>query len=426
MLKNKHIDKQTISISYKDARYYLLLLLSFLLPINEKISTILIIINVLLALIEIKNFKNIKYAYPLFIFFILYSFAYYRDSYEFGIKIFEQKASFIAMPIIFGTLKMSKDQIINILKAFMYGCLVICIISILYAFFRSFEFNPFRFYPYSASKGVQDITLLHEFPLQTNHFLGNNFAINMQTLYAGMYYIFALIIFYLLTIKSKINILFIILIFISAILVFSEMTLLTLSIFSLLLIKTKIKKNYYIILSMLILISILFIGRNRITNLQKSFKTDNIEEQNRYLIRVNERLAIWNSINNIDKKKLILGLGHKKAQKELNRKYELGGYYVEPILKKKLNAHNGYIQTIIETGLIGVILLIFMFTQLYRKIKKYNDKKIALVAYSFIILILINLLTESMLNKYLGISFILFFYSLFMFSVNQEQTINKN
>ncbi len=370
-----------------------------------------------MALFELKKFKNLKAFFPLILIFLLYAIAYYRDSYQIGFNLFEQKASFLAMPIILGTIKVSKKQLVNILKSFVYGCIAACIISILYAFFRSFQFNPFKFYPYSLSKGVQDITLLEELPLQTHHFLGNNFAFNIQTLYAAMYYTFAIIIIYFLESKSKLNMFFIALLFISIILVFSEMGLILLGVFIILFIKTKIEKKHFIVLVSLLLVSILYLGKDRLSNLYEAFNTDDVEEENRYFIRVNERLAIWNSIKNIDKQKLIFGLGYNKAQKELNRKYQLAGYYAEPILNKNLNAHNGYLQTLIETGVIGLILVSFMFFQLYRKVQAYENKKMKLIANSFLILTLINLVTESMFTRYIGLSFILFFYSLFIFTV---------
>lgn len=403
-------------MSFKNIRYYFLLLLAFFLPVNEKISTILIVLNVVLALFEIKKFKGLKYFYPLILIFILFGVAYYKDTYQVSIILFEQKASFLGMPIVFATLNLSKNQIVIVLKAFAYGCLAICIISFLYAFFRSFQFNPFRFYPYSLSKGVQDITLLEELPLQTHHFLGYNFAFNMQTLYAAMYYIYAILIFYIFTKKTKLNVFFIILIFTSIVLVFSEMGLLVLGLFLIFFIKRKLKKTHFIVLISLGFIAVLYLGRHQISNLNKAFKVDDVEEENRYFVRVNERLAIWNSITKIEKNKLIFGIGYRKAQKELNRKYELAGYYAEPILSKNLNAHNTYLQTLIEIGIIGLLLIVFMFFQLYRKIKLYDDKNLALIANSFLILTLINLITESMFTRYLGLSFILFFYSLFMFS----------
>lgn len=395
-----------------------MLLLAFFLPVSEKISTILIVINAILAVFEIKKFKGRKHFYPLIIIFILFGIAYYKDTYQINATLFEQKASFLAMPIVFATLNLSKDQIVKVLKAFAYGCLAMCIISLLYAFFRSFQFNPFRFYPYSLSKGVQDITLLEELPLQTHHFLGYNFAFNMQTLYAAMYYTFAIIIFYIFTKKTRLNIFFMILIFTSIILVFSEMGLLVLALFIILFIKRKLKKNHFVVLISLGFIVVLYLGRHQISNLNKAFKAEDVEEENRYFVRVNERLAIWNSINKIEKDKLIFGIGYRKAQKELNRKYELAGYYAEPILSKNLNAHNTYLQTLIEIGIIGILLVIFMFYQLYQKIKLYDDKNLVLIANSFLILTLINLVTESMFTRYIGISFILFFYSLFMFSIS--------
>lgn len=405
-----------------DFRYYLIILLSFTLPISEKISTILIILSVVFSLYHIKNLKFYKFILPFLTLFILYSISYYRDTYEIGLRMFEQKAGFIAFPLIFATLKIRKEQIINVLKAFAYACLLLCLCGLILAVYKSISFNPFRFYPYSPSDGVKDITLLEEFPLQTHHFLGNKFAL-MQTLYQAMYFIFSIVIFYIFKVKNyKI---FIVLLSTGIVLLYSEMGILTIGLFGLIFLYSKYKKLFYATLIIFVLCSG-FLGKNKIADLNNAFKADSVGETNRYLKRINERLVIWNSIRNMDKKKMVFGYGYSKSQQALNDSYEKSGFYAQSIFRKKLNAHNQYLQFIIELGIFGLVLFGLLFYNIISKLKRL-DHQFKCITASFVIIVLVNALTETLMNRYIGITFFTLFYCMLVFYAQKaEENLLKN
>lgn len=65
--------------------FFFLCLFLFFLPINQKLSTLLLVSNVLISLWYIKDFdmKVFKSYIPLVLFYLIYAIAYYRDEYSF-------------------------------------------------------------------------------------------------------------------------------------------------------------------------------------------------------------------------------------------------------------------------------------------------------------------------------------------------------
>jgi len=95
-------------------------------------------------------------------------------------------------------------------------------------------------------------------------------------------------------------------------------------------------------------------------------------------------------------------------------------------LKEKLNAHNQYLETTIGLGIQGTILLLFILIFPFAiAIKRRNY-----LLYLFIILVSMNFLTESMLNRENGVVFFTFFLTLLITIQNSKavkikQTISK-
>ena len=66
------------------------------------------------------------------------------------------------------------------------------------------------------------------------------------------------------------------------------------------------------------------------------------------------------------------------------------------------NAHNQYLQTLLSTGIIGIIiLLIFSFSPFYFGIK-HKD----ILYISFVIVLILNIFVESMFEARAGVNFI--------------------
>ena len=131
------------------------------------------------------------------------------------------------------------------------------------------------------------------------------------------------------------------------------------------------------------------------------------------------RLLKWDCSVYIIKNNLLFGVGTGDAQDELQKCYETKLY--TPLLfwpDVKFNAHNQYLQSAIDLGLVGLSLfLLCLIVQVHRALLNKNYLFI-----SFIALFSICCLTESMLERNKGIVFFAFFASLFMY---QNKQANK-
>ena len=109
------------------------------------------------------------------------------------------------------------------------------------------------------------------------------------------------------------------------------------------------------------------------------------------------RLQLWNSLNDFSITELIIGSG---IQTSRNKVKEFTG--------QDKNMHNQFLQALVSSGIIGLILLVCFLALPY-----FYSKH--LFTYAFIALLLINLFLENILDRVWGIMIVSFFYSLFIF-----------
>ena len=157
---------------------------------------------------------------------------------------------------------------------------------------------------------------------------------------------------------------------------------------------------------------------NAISNVeQESFSQDNSTEP---------RLHIWRiALSNTDAY-LPFGLGAGNARYFLTEQYIINNA-PNPYIQHKAHAHNQYLETTMDLGIPGLILLIACLLSIYLVAKPKTKE----YASYFIILIMLNLLTESMLNMSEGILIInLMMFILLMMNwaetkeIEQQQLLN--
>jgi O-antigen ligase len=119
----------------------------------------------------------------------------------------------------------------------------------------------------------------------------------------------------------------------------------------------------------------------------------------------NDRKVIWDSVIEIIGDNLIFGVGTGDIQDELNEKYMNSG---QPNLAAvNTNAHNQYLEIVLENGLIGFAIFALMFSAMFF-IAIANRNTLYLM---FLTIVLISFLFETMLNRLAGVTF----FSLFSF-----------
>ncbi|MBM78679.1 MAG: hypothetical protein CL846_09365 [Crocinitomicaceae bacterium] len=122
------------------------------------------------------------------------------------------------------------------------------------------------------------------------------------------------------------------------------------------------------------------------------------------------RKKAWESSTVLIKQNWLFGLGTGLGKNELNKIYDLKGY--DSLKEDNTNTHNQYLQYLLDHGIIGLSFLVF-FTIIMLFIS-FNDKYYLYTL--FLIIMIINFMTESILETQSGIVFFAFFNTLFFYN----------
>ncbi len=308
----------------------------------------------------------------------------------------EVKASIIIFPLLFSF----TSNIVNTFKKTFFNFFVISsslysLILITRAFFLYFETR-------------KAANLFYE-----------SFSFNLHPSYLSVYLITAIIIAVFILKKQKTNVYKIYIYvgiflnslalffanskagYISAIIVFSITSLLYLYKYS------RKLTAVFIILS-IIFVSVLFKTNVRFQVMFKivSLYQHILDNPNTYKEGTGLRILSWNAAINVIKENPIIGVGTGDIKPELFKKYKELDY--QKNLKIKMNVHNQFLETWLGQGIIGFVLLLLVFIiPFIDAIKRKN-----ILLQSFLLLMFINFLFESMLNTQAGTIFFGFFYPL--------------
>lgn len=109
---------------------------------------------------------------------------------------------------------------------------------------------------------------------------------------------------------------------------------------------------------------------------------------------------------------LVFGVGAGDAQDFLNALYDERGLIKAGY--RDYNTHNQFIDTVVETGLIGVAILVFLFVLNFRSAIVSGDK----VFLFFMVMILVGCMTESVLERNKGVILVAFICSIYGARIN--------
>jgi O-antigen ligase len=121
------------------------------------------------------------------------------------------------------------------------------------------------------------------------------------------------------------------------------------------------------------------------------------------------RKKIWFSSLKLIKEKWITGYGLGLSKKVFQKQLKKDGYNY--LVKKNYNSHNQYLQVFLDQGVFGFLILVFFtFGMLYASLKQ-KDFIYAL----FLFVMILNFMTESILETQSGVIFFAFFNTIFFF-----------
>jgi O-antigen ligase len=131
--------------------------------------------------------------------------------------------------------------------------------------------------------------------------------------------------------------------------------------------------------------------------------------QTGYVRKEDPRLIIWQSAFNVAKKKILLGVGIGDVRDELVLEYKNIGE--EKMAAEKFNAHNQFLETLVENGIIGLIL----FGSIFIKMLQIAFSEKNLLYLMFILLTFIFFIFETVLYRLAGVTFFSIFSVLLVY-----------
>jgi O-antigen ligase len=349
----------------------------------------------------------------LFIFFILFfswqliGIIYSENRTEGWGNIIIRLSLFLFPLVLVSPGEMIQRKVKALLRIFAISTFVYIIFCFGYAFYRSIHIQ----------NGIWTFNSLYSPNDGLNYFFGSDFAVFQHPSYLSIYILFSVFIAfescfdYSIRKMQKVVWLVISLILLTSIYFLSSRAGM-LSVFILVpfyfLLRVRKIREYpfawiFILLMIAILIPVVLITQ-RTSNHNKGFFKKSLTET----ARQDGRLIIWKAALEISRKNLIFGVGTGAATDALVAEYERLGK--EKMADVRLNAHNQFLEIILENGIISLILFLSIFaTMFYIAIKE--NKIIYLV---FILMLLLFFLFESILNRLGGVSFFALFAFLLM------------
>ncbi|TCK67811.1 O-antigen ligase-like membrane protein [Winogradskyella wandonensis] len=378
--------KDTNIIKIDKAIKTMVLLISFSLPVSEKLCSVFIGLTTILLIFKGRFLKLPKH-YLLFVLVFFALLFHFLNETGFDLKIFERRLSFLILPFIIVNAQVVKHKIY---KAFIIGTISSYLILMGIAFFKFIE-NGYSF----VSRGCITCTWFNSIPKSANFLFHSQFTEYTHHSYFGVLVTLSLLLLYFVrnNFSKKRLYLFAIVLVLALFQSFSLVSFIIAGSILMLIILKKplgklIRNLQVLVITFQALVVLAFF-------LISSISTDN-------------RLFLWKSSTELIKENRFIGVGIIKVKKQLYQYTE----HKEKI--KGFNAHNQYLQYILEYGLLPFLVLGYFYIKEVGLIKKREYQLIGAV-------FLLFGFVESFLARALGIMMFSFFYSIiYKFKNNEE------
>ncbi|MFA5555576.1 MAG: O-antigen ligase family protein [Flavobacteriaceae bacterium] len=403
----KPLDKESILLFFISG-------VGFTLPFKININNIFIIGFIAVSLLFfnrlnfIKALKSNKYIFLVWAWSLwnIFSLLWVEDLTQ-GMKEFNRQLYYFIIPFSFLSVSAYiNDKFINtIFKYFIYGCIFTSIICVVNAALKTYDYgsvNPFNeingnFFSYFNFTGFLKIhpiyfasQVLISLFLIVSDFFNNKILKTFGLVKIG-------IIIYLVVILMLLN---------SLIMLFNLIILL---IFCFFIFKSTATK---VVLSVII-ISFAVLSSGFLFEKSKSIKIKSDITQTDFsgnqFTALKARVAKAHGTIAVIKENFWFGVGMGDAEKELVKGYEKIGF--QHGVETKYNPHNQYLSEALKSGITGIILFLCVILQQF-KLAFNNRNTIQLF---FMLSITFFFLTESVLERQMGIVIFIFFTTLFLF-----------
>lgn len=377
--------------------------IAILIPVHKTLASPVILLSILTILFsgDYKNKWNRLVAnkrnYVFIAIYLLFLFAYLiSENKQEAFTDLKVKLYLLLIPVFWTAgITLTRNEVKKVLYCFVISCILFAIFALSVAVYYYITTGENKFYYLD----LLSFTFMHPS-------------------YIGMFEAFAFIIisidliknWQLLNSKRKWLYLFVLLFLTLFIfLLTAKMAIASLFIFGniafFILAKNNLGRNYAI----LIILSCNIIALTALLSLpytRERFKLLFTYDEVAYANSVNSRSEIWKASMEVAKQHPLIGTGSGDAEKALTETYARNGF--EKGVTESYNTHNQYLQVLVETGIIGLLLFTAFLVFCIRV--AILDKNYLYL--SFLLLFMVNIFTESMLKTQSGVVFFVFFNSL--------------
>jgi len=369
--------------------------------INSIAFLIFIFLGITKTIIDIIQKRGVFYFgktnFVLIAFFIVICLRELTLDVQDGLSIIFNYSAFLAFPIVMG---FQANRLENyrplILKAFLFGCIFNASVNLFYAVYRGIIINE---------SGVN-------FWYFTYEFFSEPFGI--QPIYLGYFYLFGILILNSIQSLRQHSIFYY---FASSILVLGVFLLaarnaiicLLILLPLYLLIQRQISIKKVVGITAIFAVAFLLAIQNPVVK-NRILKVNN---KGNFYSGTSLRTSIWESGYRASLENFIWGSGEKMGNELLLKEYEIRN--LKTPIKYEYHAHNQYLQTLIQYGLLGLLTL--MASYLWPLIRVFNEKEY--LGLFWILLFSLTSVTESVFTRQWGILSFAFFSCLFLCNPNK-------
>jgi O-antigen ligase len=323
----------------------------------------------------------------------------WTENYKYAGLDLQIKAGFVLLPLFIGTLDLSRKEFRKTTYFFIFGCALACLLLLANAFISFIETGNHTAFFYISYSSL----LMH--PTYISMYLTMAILFLLQRMYDTSkeqhlkYYSAGILFFFvqLFQLSARTSLAVAVLTFLLAAFFYSRKGEIL-----------PIKKRHFVFILLFSTISYFalqgFNNRfNQVSNAMTSTPSNQFQPEYN---STTGRLEIWRESMEILKENWLFGTGTGDVKDELIKTYEKHQFHYA--LDKKLNAHNQFLQIWLTLGIVGLLLLIWSLALPIYRLKSQGQPLFAL----FAIVIILNSMTESILEVQKGVLFFVFFYSL--------------
>lgn len=380
----------------------------FLINVSEKASTISMILFFAGSVFNFRHFslEKFKKLSIVIILFIVYVIINLIVEENFLFKTVEKKLSLLILPIAFAMVSIDKNALYQICKFFVFGVVFGCFLNMIEPFINDFNWTTFEFVEVTDKVFFKQHNWL-------NHFYSLHFTNFLDRSYYSIYINLAIaIVWFLMDWKLAKKILFIgfflIHIFVSNSLIGLIGLVILFVIFCI-----SIRKSYLILLIPVLVFIVAMLSPRSVRYASEVwlYITEPDKIPGDFL---GNRWRMWTSSIELIKEAPWFGYGKEGFDDAFNDVLHKNVGWSRYLLSNVgFNSHNQYMQLWGEIGVSGVLFYIAMFIVFIKQALK-NHSNLKFLKLIFILLIIVFSLSETVINRYIGISFFVFFYCFFL------------